>query len=204
VGKHVLVRDPFDVIVIDPPWDYRNKKTGGSMKSGARDQYRTMSFRAIADLQERIRALSHPGTVCFLWITTPIKQLGSPLLKLWGFEYKTTLYWRKNYPGRQMGMGFWFRGEVEELQLGVGKKAVAFRHQEPNFIETPPLGHSKKPDEFQALIERATPDARRLEIFPTRTRDGWTCIGDNRRKTSHVILSLRRARNRRTGRNSIE
>lgn len=35
----------YDVIYTDPPWQYKNKKTGGSMKSGAAYHYETMSYK---------------------------------------------------------------------------------------------------------------------------------------------------------------
>lgn len=37
----------FQVIYADPPWEYRNKKTGGSMKSGSLSKYETLTVEEI-------------------------------------------------------------------------------------------------------------------------------------------------------------
>lgn len=166
--------EPYDVLLCDAPWPYRNKKTGGSMKSGVAAKYNTMTIDKIADLADLVKAVSHDSTVCFFWTTTPMKDVALPILECWGFNYKTTVYWHK--VGR-LGMGFWFRGEMEELLVGAGRDTKAFRCQERNVIPHKTLGHSRKPEVFVELIERATPGARRLEMFATREREGWDCIG---------------------------
>ena len=40
----------YKVILCDPPWTYRNKKTGGSMSSGAASKYPTMDIADIKSL----------------------------------------------------------------------------------------------------------------------------------------------------------
>jgi len=40
----------YNIIYADPPWRYANKKTGGSMKSGAEAHYPTMSIQEICDM----------------------------------------------------------------------------------------------------------------------------------------------------------
>ena len=42
-----LPNKKYKVIVADPPWQYRNKNTGGSMKSGSSAKYPTMSLEEI-------------------------------------------------------------------------------------------------------------------------------------------------------------
>ena len=77
-------------------------------------------------------------------------------------------------------MGFWYRGEVEELLFGIKGKVKAFRSSLPNHIETPVLGHSEKPEEFRQLIEKSTisiPNPRRIELFARTRVEGWTAWG---------------------------
>jgi len=52
-----------------------------------------------------------------------------------------------------LGMGFWFRGQVEVCLLGIRGKIKPFRLQTPNFIQTKALRHSEKPIEIRRLIE---------------------------------------------------
>lgn len=166
----------YDVIYADPAWSYRNKRTGGSMESGSDQKYNTMTLEEICALP--VPDISAKDSVLFLWCTTPLKEYGLETMRAWGFKYKTTIYWRKIM---SLGMGFWFRGQVEELLLGVRGKVKAFRLQEANFIQAKALRHSEKPEEFRQLIERATakmPSQKRLELFARKRADGWDSWGD--------------------------
>ncbi len=75
-----------------------------------------------------------------------------------------------------LGMGFWFRGQVELCLLGIKGKVKPFRSQEPNFIQTHVGEHSSKPEEFYRLIERCSP-VPKLELFARVHRKGWDVYG---------------------------
>ena len=167
--------EPFDVLLADPPWCYDNKNTGGSMKSGSAAKYPTLTVAQLQGMWQGVRSITHPGSVLFLWVTTPMKPEGLSVMKSWGFAYKTTIYWFKL---RHYGMGFWFRGGVEELLVGARPRAKALRCQERNVIEAQPTRHSRKPDESYDLIECATPGMTRAELFATRRRPGWSAWGN--------------------------
>ena len=62
----------FDIIYADPPWAYRNKKTGGSMKSGAETKYPTMAIDELCALP--VRQIAAKNSVIFLWSTVPLLQ----------------------------------------------------------------------------------------------------------------------------------
>lgn len=165
----------YNVIVADPPWAYRNKRTGGTHNSGSAQKYQTLSAEEIAALP--VREHFERNAVCFLWATVPLLPEALAVLKAWGFRYKTVIVWRK--VGRN-GLGYWFRGQVEILLFGVRGDVKAFRLQRPNVIESKVEGHSTKPEAFTRLVEEATaswPDRRCLELFARRTRPGWTTWG---------------------------
>jgi N6-adenosine-specific RNA methylase IME4 len=73
-------------------------------------------------------------------------------------------------------MGFWFRGQVELCLFGIRGKIKSFRYQRANFIQCKVGKHSEKPQEFYDLIEPICLEPK-LELFASRIRDGWTCIG---------------------------
>lgn len=104
----------YKVIYADPPWSYRNKKTGGSMTSGAINQYSTMPTADICKLP--IKNIAHKDSVLFLWVTVPLIEDGFKVLSAWGYKYKTMLTWRKIM---SLGMGYWFRGQTEHILLGI-------------------------------------------------------------------------------------
>jgi len=161
----------YKTILCDPPWSYRNKRTGGSMKSGSSVKYPTLSSTELCDLP--IQSIADKDCVLFLWVTVPLLPDGLDVLGAWGFEYKTTIFWQKV---SSLGMGFWFRGQVELCLLGVRGKVKAFRSQSCNVIKSKARGHSRKPDEFYDLIEPVIPKPW-VELFATRPRAGWVSTG---------------------------
>lgn len=166
----------FNIIYIDVPWSYKNKNTGGSMKSGATAKYKTLTMDEAKSLP--IKDISEKDSVIFMWATIPLLPECLDVMKSWGFKYKTSIIWRKIM---SLGMGFWFRGQCEILVLGIKGKIKAFRCQLPNFIQTKALRHSEKPEEFREMIIEATKkieDRKFIEIFARKKIEGWTCLGN--------------------------
>jgi N6-adenosine-specific RNA methylase IME4 len=163
----------YDVIYADPPWAYRNMRTGGNHRSGSAQHYATLTVAEICALPVS-SIVSSPATL-WLWATMPLFPEIEPVMRGWGFQYKTALVWRKS--GRKP-IGHWFRNEAELLLLGIRGRVPAFRSSLHNVIEALWEGHSAKPAIFRELIERYTPNQRRLELFARRPSDAeWTCTG---------------------------
>lgn len=162
----------YKIIYADPPWPYRNKRTGGSMNSGVLSKYGTLSTDAICALP--IPSIADKNSALFLWATVPMIEEAFKVLSAWGYKYKTILFWRKIM---SLGMGFWYRGQVEILLLGVKGEVKAFRIQKPNFIQAKVREHSRKPDEFYELIEMTGLEPK-IELFARRRRNGWDCWGN--------------------------
>lgn len=186
----------FDVIYADPCWGYTNVRTGGSHQSGAAQKYPVMTPDEIAALP--VRDIANPkGSVLALWATVPLGADPYHVVKAWGFEYKTEWFWRKT--GR-LGTGYWTRGVMEKLLIGVRGKVPAWRSTLDNIIEagedlefsSKPEGHSQKPAAFIRRIEELTLGAaRRCELFasahsavvanrhptPDVKPEPWDCYG---------------------------
>jgi N6-adenosine-specific RNA methylase IME4 len=173
-----LPRNHYKCIVSDPAWQYRSKKTGGSMTSGAAQKYATLSLDELSDLP--VKEIAAKDAVLFLWITTPLKEdiFTSGLIKKWGFSYKTSLYWIKN--DDKLGLGYWWRGTVEEVAFCVRGKVTAFREPTTNIFFAPKRGHSEKPpafwDKIEPTIERWWLNPK-LEMFARTPRAGWDSFG---------------------------
>lgn len=162
----------YQIIYADPPWQYRNKNTGDILRSGSSAKYRTMSMEEIARLE--VQKISDKNCVLFLWVTVPLLPSGLKIMEQWGFKYKTSLFWRKIM---SLGMGFWFRGQVEILTMGLKGKVKAFRIQRANFIQSKVRQHSQKPDEFYELIEMTGLNPK-IELFARRRRPDWDVWGN--------------------------
>ena len=186
----------YKTIVCDPPWSYRSNRVISRTSHdtvAAENQYKTMSNEEIAAL--RVPNIAEDVSYLYLWITTP-KKFGDrnrrkkqpapiDILEGWGFKYQTTIYWLKK-PGA-LGMGFYFRGEVEECLFATrGGAKVPVELRVPNWMETdepglwlsaPKKRHSQKPEVFYDIVERVSPGPY-LEMFARRNRFNWDTWGN--------------------------
>lgn len=171
-----MISEKFNIIYMDPPWTYRNKRTGGSMKSGAAQKYDTLTVEELQNFP--ITDIAETNAVLFMWCTTPLLPEAFEVLSAWPFRYKTMLTWRKIM---SKGMGFWFRIQTEHLMVAIRGNIKAFRCQKSNFRQEKVRKHSQKPDYFRALIEEATQNIenpKRIELFATETFPGWSVWGN--------------------------
>jgi len=181
---------PFDhhfrVLYADPPWTYRNVRSGGSLRSGAAQQYPTLSLTEIATLP--VADVMHPSSACFLWATTPLLPDAFTVLKAWEYEYKTIIVWHKasvdlfGNTRIRLGMGAWLRPATEFLLVGVRGQVPPFRLAESNVVHAYSGGHSVKPAVVRQLVDRAADQVfyspRKLELFARKAHDGWHCLGN--------------------------
>lgn len=172
-GALQAIKQQYQVIYCDPPWSYRNKRTGANWSSGSASHYPTLSLNEILELP--VRQIAEPDSVLFLWATVPLLPEGFAVMKEWGFKYKTAITWRKIM---SLGMGYWFRGQTEHLLFGIRGKVPAFRCQSVNFLQAKAGRHSEKPAELRTLIEKVTPSQRRLEMFARTRHQGWDSWGN--------------------------
>lgn len=121
-----------------------------------------------------VHDISMEDSVCFLWGTTPLLPEAFEVLKSWGFKYKTAIYWHKT---NSLGLGYWFRGQIEICLLGIKGKIKPFRCQKPNIIQSKSRGHSRKPTEMYEIIE-SLDISPKIELFAREHRTGWDVWGD--------------------------
>lgn len=160
----------YDVILSDPPWKYSFSK---SSNRKVENHYPTMTVGEICN----IRVPAAFNSVLYLWATAPKLPEALEVMKAWGFKYKTHACWDKE----KIGMGYWFRGQHELLLVGTKGKmsppesgvriSSMIRAKRDN-------KHSKKPSKVYDFIERAFPEASKLEMFARNTRPGWDSIGN--------------------------
>ena len=158
---------PFDVIVIDPPWQY--EKRAADYTQRGKTPYPPMSL-------DEMEALFFPAAddcVLWLWTTNAFMADAHYLADQWGFDVKTILTWAKH----KMGFGDWLRGKTEHCLMCVrGKPTVTLTNQ-TTLLHGDVREHSRKPDEFYALVESLCP-GRKLEMFARERRDGWIVHGN--------------------------
>jgi N6-adenosine-specific RNA methylase IME4 len=190
------MRTKHNVILIDPPWQYRNFRADKGKAHGAvAAQYKTMKPREIIALP--IGSFAAKDAVLFLWTTVTHIPVAISAMEAWGFKYITCIPWVKTVPNTgniRSIMGFWTRGAAE--LLFIGERGRARNIKKPGFTrKDTPVGllvgeprvfwaraprageHSKKPLEYHQWIERMLLPPY-LEVFARRPRRGWRVLGD--------------------------
>ena len=163
----------YKTILADPPWQYRNEKTGRGMKHGASAKYSVMLTDDICNLP-LIKKITDKDSVLFLWSTIPMIPDALKVMRAWNFDYKTLLIWIKT---RCLGMGFWFRIQAELCLIGKRGKVKAFHSQMPNLFFAYHSKHSRKPERFFQLIDPIIPRPA-IELFARERREGWDAWGN--------------------------
>lgn len=160
----------YDIIYIDPPWEYNNKRPGKNGSAGVASKYKLMTMEDIKKLELPLKN----NAVVFLWATTPLLPDIFNLITHWNLKYKTLLVWDKI----NTGMGYWFRTQTEFLIVATKGKVPPFKLPIKNIHSEKSQRHSRKPGHFRKIIE-LLPYKDKLEMFARRGRtEGWDLFGN--------------------------
>lgn len=177
----------YDVVCIDPPWNFDLRSARGEAKS-PQAQYRTMSLDEVKAL--RVGDLVGAGGIVFLWITWPLLVRGAhlPILDRWGFVPSTGGVWSKRTASGKIrvGTGYVQRSGCDPYVIGKHPRSTFDGRSFVNVIEALDgeavdglaREHSRKPDEMYRRIEAAWPNGRYADVFSRTSRPGWDCWGD--------------------------
>jgi N6-adenosine-specific RNA methylase IME4 len=127
------------------------------------EEIKAMSVAEIAD----------ENAILWLWTTNAHLRVAFDVVEAWGFEYKALLTWVKD----RMGTGEWLRGQTEHCMLAVRGKPVFLHGNHTTVLNAPRREHSRKPEEFYALVEETCPGCR-VELFARRQRHRWASFGN--------------------------
>lgn len=168
----------YGVVVIDPPWDY--KEVGGTGSADFNPEtnrgqvdYPTMTIEEISQIELPL----DKDAVVFLWTTPKFLPLSFAILNSWGLEYKTTLVWDK----QKMGMGRFIRNQCEYVLIATKGKPLVDGANTRDILSVCRREHSRKPDEFYAIVEGMT-TGRRIDWFSREARKGWSSYGNDTKK----------------------
>ena len=129
---------------------------------------------AIEDIKALpVASIAAEDAILWLWTTNAHLRVAFEVVEAWGFEYKTLLTWVKD----RMGTGEWLRGKSEHCMLAIRGKPVFVHGQYTTVLEAVRREHSRKPDEFYAVVEATCPGSR-VELFSREHRNGWKPFGN--------------------------
>lgn len=173
-GSPICLPDgPFDVILADPPWNFR----GGSLAKPGRNprrHYACLGLDEICDMP--VASVAAKDAILLLWVTVPFAAAADEVLRAWGFRYKSQLVW----PKARFGTGYWARNQHELVLIA---RRGRFPCPKPALFPTSIIPgdlreHSRKPEWPQEVVDRRLPSARKLELFARRPRAGWSVWGN--------------------------
>ena len=145
-----IMTEGFRLVVIDPPWKYASRANDPTHR--ARNQYADMTLDEINALP--VPELAHADCVVFLWTTNAFAFQALEVLDAWAFSYGGIITWVKDH----MGLGDWLRGQTEHCLMGIRGKPIMpalTLEDRSGWFEAPLRRHSRKPEEFYALVESA-------------------------------------------------
>ena len=170
----------YHVIYLDPPWQFNNKNTGGSLSSGSANQYNVMDVGNLSQLP--INDIAADDCVMFMWWVASQPKEALALLDAWGFTLKTMtgFYWDKETKRGLdfFGMGFWTRQSSENCLIAVKGKPKRIQANIRARVRSKVRSHSEKPDEIRDKIVELCGDVPRIELFARKHVDGWVAWGD--------------------------
>ena len=167
----------FSVLYADPPWDYAGKTQHTSVKEvkSAKDHYPTMTLAQLKQL--KVKEISAPNSVLFLWTSSPHLPQAIELMQAWGFDYKTVAFvWDK----QRTNPGYY---TVSQCELCIVGKRGCFptprgSRKERQFLSEERTAHSKKPDEVRNRIMKMFPTQSKIELFAREKVEGWSAWGN--------------------------
>jgi N6-adenosine-specific RNA methylase IME4 len=190
----------YKLILADPPWDFTNKKTGGSMRSAANQKYVTTGIKALEQLD--VNAIADDDCLLAMWWVGAMPQEAIDLVNSWGFRIVNMngIVWNKltQHDKPYFGMGFYTRAGSESIILAVKKKPttlerlknwISFKpashsvravfHAEAQIqFEAKVRAHSEKPAQVHDMLIELAGDVPRLEMFARREVNGWDVFGN--------------------------
>ena len=166
----------YSVIYADPPWKYGDERQALEGYGPASRHYPSMTIAELCALD--IQRLAHTNAVLFLWVTSPLLEACFPVIRAWGFQYKTSFVWDKV----KHNFGHYNSVRHEFLLVAtVGSFLPEVKTLFDSVLTVERTGkHSEKPKDFRDMIETLYPTGKRLELFARETVKGWEAWGNEK------------------------
>ena len=156
----------YKTILADPPWDVNQRGNYGAIH-----HYDLMSLERLKAMP--VTDLAAEDAHCWLWVTNGTLRHGFDVLEAWGFTPRSVFTWVKP----KFTLGVYLRNATEHMIFATrGRAPVRFKGQ-GTWGFFPLQGHSHKPEEQYAIIERVSPGPY-LELFARRKQPGWDVWGN--------------------------
>ncbi|WP_339053879.1 MT-A70 family methyltransferase [Arsenophonus endosymbiont of Crataerina pallida] len=187
----------YDLILADPPWQYKNK-----VSNGAANNHNTTHVYSLTRLP--IETIVNENSVLCMWYTGNFALEAIKLAEAWGFTVKTMkcFTWIKlNKKAQQridkhppqdffnfmkllnhetrLGLGNYTRSNSEDCLIAIRGKGLERKDASiKQVIYSCMDNHSKKPKEVHFRLQKLYGDVSRIELFARDKTPGWDLWGD--------------------------
>ena len=175
----------YDIIYADPPWEYtqqlRNPDRKPETISKASRHYQTLSVSNLEKMP--IKTIASSDCLLFLWVGSPVLDVGINIGKAWGFDYITVGFvWDKD----EINPGNYTMSQVELCLIFKKGKIPQPRgsRNEHQLLKVKRGFHSVKPFQVKERIDRMFPAQSKIELFArplpllANQDDGWDYWGN--------------------------
>lgn len=173
------IQGKYRVFYADPPWAYGSSGVIGEGDNYGRAErhYPTMSIAQLCDMGQDIKSASDDDAVLFLWVTSPLLEECFPVIRAWGFGYKSLYVWDKKKHNFAH-----YSSMRHELLLVCTKGSCVPDGPAQQFNSVVSLErsnrHSEKPEYFRQLIDELYPHGNRIELFARKETANWEAWGN--------------------------
>lgn len=168
----------YRVWYADPPWHYGNSGviTEGDNYGRAARHYPSMTIAELCAMGADIKAACEDDAVLFMWVTSPLLEECFPVIKAWGFQYKTSFVWDKQ------DHNFGHYNSVRHEFLLVCTRGSCLPDDKKLYDSVMSVKksdrHSEKPEEFRRLIDGLYTRGNKIELFARTVASGWHSWGN--------------------------
>lgn len=168
----IMPSGKYRVIYADPPWKYGDGLTENY--GGTQYHYPSMSIDELCAMP--IKEIAEDNAVLFMWVTSPLLEECFPIIRAWGFKYKSSFVWDKI----KHNMGHYNSVRHEFLLVCTRGSCTP---DEKTLIDSVQSiertnKHSEKPEEFRRIIETIYNHGSKLELFARQNHEGWFIYGN--------------------------
>lgn len=173
-----LPTNKYRIIYADPPWSYGNSGIIGDTDhyGHVHRHYPSMSIAELCAMGQDVRSIIEDNAVLFMWVTSPLLEECFPIIRAWGFQYKTSFVWDK------VKHNFGHYNSVRHELLLICTRGSCTPDNLTLFDSVQSIEkssvHSEKPAEFREIIDTLYTSGRRLEMFARQPADGWEVWGN--------------------------
>lgn len=179
-SRGTAVSGTFALIYADPPWQFQTYSELGKTETSPDNHYPTLGWEEIGGLEvdgRKVSQLAAKDAGLFMWCTSSNLELALPILRCWGFTYRTHLIWDKV----RTGTGYIFLNRHELLLYAKRGDFPMPAVKWPSVLAIERTTHSAKPGDVRRMLESMYPEfteENRIELFARGPVDGWTTWGN--------------------------